>query len=119
MLYTGDIMRKRDKVKNWWKRTPNSFRKPFILIVGLLFVVAAGLTGWLPGPGGIPLFLIGIAILATEFEWAEKLRDLILELLKNIGHWIRQHPILGVTCTLLAGAILLGIAYFMYIYFWS
>lgn len=25
-----------------------------------------------PGPGGTPVFLAGLAILATEFEWARK-----------------------------------------------
>ncbi len=29
------------------------------------------LFGWLPGPGGIPLLLIGIALLAVNHDWAE------------------------------------------------
>ncbi len=30
-------------------------------------------TGPLPGPGGIPLALLGIAIWSSEFEWAHRL----------------------------------------------
>ena len=42
-------------------------------VVGLVLMVAAALTGWLPGPGGIPLFLMGLAVWASEFEWAHRL----------------------------------------------
>ena len=40
---------------------------------GLFFVVLGFVTGPLPGPGGIPLVLLGLAIWASEFEWAHKL----------------------------------------------
>lgn len=42
-------------------------------ILGFLFVIAAGLTGWLPGPGGIPLLILGLSLLATNHEWAERI----------------------------------------------
>lgn len=29
--------------------------------------------GWLPGPGGIPLFLVGLSLVATNHEWAENI----------------------------------------------
>ena len=28
--------------------------------------------GWLPGPGGVPLFLIGLSLLAANHDWAER-----------------------------------------------
>ncbi|MDA8439624.1 MAG: PGPGW domain-containing protein [Propionibacterium sp.] len=43
--------------------------------LGLLLMVAAALTGWLPGPGGIPLFLLGLAVWSSEFAWAKRLMD--------------------------------------------
>ena len=88
-------MTKREHIKHTWKRVPSKVRKLFVLITGLIFIIAAGATGWLPGPGGIPLFLIGIAILATEFIWAERIRDFVLKIVKIIGAWIRRHPYLG------------------------
>lgn len=42
-------------------------------IVGFGLILAAGLTGWLPGPGGIPLLILGLSVLATNHEWAERL----------------------------------------------
>ncbi len=41
-------------------------------VLGALLMIAAGLTGWLPGPGGIPLFLLGLAVWASEFRWAHR-----------------------------------------------
>lgn len=41
--------------------------------VGVALMVLAASIGWLPGPAGIPLFLLGLAILASEFEWAHRL----------------------------------------------
>lgn len=51
-----------------------NFRKAVILIVGS-FIVLIGIVivGPLPGPGGIPIVLLGLTILATEFLWARRL----------------------------------------------
>ncbi|WP_420175051.1 PGPGW domain-containing protein [Luteococcus sp. OSA5] len=38
--------------------------------VGGLMMLGAALTGWLPGPGGIPLFMLGLVVLSSEFTWA-------------------------------------------------
>ncbi|USN95319.1 MAG: hypothetical protein H6793_03225 [Candidatus Nomurabacteria bacterium] len=48
-------------------------------ILGVLLIIASGLVGWLPGPGGIPLFLGGLALLASNHEWAERL-------INSLGH---------------------------------
>lgn len=48
-------------------------------ILGILLIIASGLVGWLPGPGGIPLFLGGLALLASNHEWAERL-------MSSLGH---------------------------------
>lgn len=41
--------------------------------LGYLLVIAAGLTGWIPGPGGIPLLVIGLSLLATNNSWADRI----------------------------------------------
>jgi len=81
-----------ERLKKGWFRVPRRIRRPIAIVVGFLFVIAAGLTGWVPGPGGIPLFLIGVAILATEYAWAERFRDFVLDLVKQGGRWLRAHP---------------------------
>jgi uncharacterized protein (TIGR02611 family) len=41
--------------------------------LGLLLVCLGFISGPLPGPGGIPLVLAGLAIWSSEFEWAHQL----------------------------------------------
>jgi hypothetical protein len=105
------------QIKHWWSRVPASIRKPVVLILGSLFIIAAALTGWLPGPGGIPLFLIGVAILATEFEKAERFRDWILKLIRHFGVWFRAHKLLGTILCIIGGSIAATIAYISYKHF--
>ncbi|MDB5182472.1 MAG: hypothetical protein JWO47_256 [Candidatus Saccharibacteria bacterium] len=40
--------------------------------LAVLCFVGVILFGWLPGPGGIPLFLAGLALLAVNHDWAER-----------------------------------------------
>lgn len=46
---------------------------------GYALLLAAALTGWLPGPGGIPLALAGLALLSINNEWARKIRQYLLD----------------------------------------
>lgn len=55
-------------------------------ILGYLLIIAAGLTGWLPGPGGIPLLILGLSLLATNNQWADRL----LKAIQNRGVEISQ-----------------------------
>ena len=91
-----------DSFKKRWAKIPSSIRKPLVFIIGLLLVIAAGLTGPLPGPGGIPLFLIGITILASEFAWAERVKNYVLKYVKIAGKWLREHIVLGTILIILA-----------------
>lgn len=84
----------KEKLQLGWSRLPSKVRKPVVLFLGGAFIVAAGLFGWLPGPGGIPLFLVGIAILATEFAWAERFKVYMLDLIKRTGRWLKERPII-------------------------
>ena len=69
--------------KRRWKQVPTAVRKPLILIIGFA-VVAAGLAMLvLPGPGWAAIFF-GFAILATEFAFAERVRDWTIVQLKRL-----------------------------------
>jgi uncharacterized protein (TIGR02611 family) len=61
-------------------------------IVGGLLLILAPLTGWLPGPGGIPLFIAGLAVLASEFEWAQRVLMRVKEWVKALTHWTGRQP---------------------------
>jgi hypothetical protein len=106
-----------ESIKRRWRNVPASIRKPVVLIIGCLFILAAGLTGWLPGPGGIPLFLIGIAVLATEFEWAKTVRDWVIERIHEAGKAFRKHKIIG-SCLIVVGIAIVGtLSYIGYTHF--
>ncbi len=45
---------------------------------GYLLVLAAGATGWLPGPGGLPLLVAGLGLLSIHNTWARDLREYVL-----------------------------------------
>lgn len=66
---------------HWWKRKPSKLRKPLVFILGILLVIISPLVGSIPGPGGIALFVLGIAILGSEFDWALELKSFALETL--------------------------------------
>ena len=60
----------KERLLHHWKKLPHPLRWIVaatvgftLLIVGIIFLV-------LPGPG-FPLIIAGLAILATEFTWAE------------------------------------------------
>lgn len=103
-----------ESLKRRWKRTPATIRKPIVLIIGLLIVIASPFTGVLPGPGGIPVFLIGVAILATEFEWAQRIRDPIVDRVKQAGEAWRQHKIIGTLIIIALAASFGSLSYYLY-----
>jgi hypothetical protein len=48
-------------------------------VAGYLLLLAAAATGWLPGPGGIPLALAGLGLLSINNKWANDLREYLLQ----------------------------------------
>ncbi|GAB3676286.1 PGPGW domain-containing protein [Angustibacter aerolatus] len=81
--------------------------------VGVFLILLAGATGWLPGPGGIPLALVGLAVLASEFEWAHRLLEWVKDRLRRGRDWMQAKPVwfqrlsVVVTVLLVVGAIYL------------
>jgi uncharacterized protein (TIGR02611 family) len=62
-----------------WRRkirgNPHQLRiyRSLVALAGLLMVCLGFVSGPIPGPGGIPLVLLGLAIWSSEFEWAHQL----------------------------------------------
>lgn len=97
-----------------WKNVPVRIRRPIVLIFGFFFILLAGSVGWLPGPGGIPLFLLGIAILSSEFHWAKRLKDTILSAVHTTAAHIRSHPYLTTLFILIGLCVSTIIAYMLF-----
>lgn len=60
-----------------------------VAVAGALLIILGGLTGPVPGPGGIPLVLLGIAVWASEFEWAHRLMQWLRGWLQRLRGWSR------------------------------
>ena len=87
----------RDSPEDRWRwrarirQSPHSLRiyRFCVGIVGTLLVVLGFLSGPLPGPGGIPLVLLGLAVMASEFVWAQRLMAVFKAQLHRFRSWSR------------------------------
>lgn len=78
------------------------------------------LVGWIPGPGGIAVFLAGIAVLASEFDWAENLKAFFLHTVpKEVKNRWRPTPRWQTTFDATAIALLLGALWAAYSDWWA
>jgi uncharacterized protein (TIGR02611 family) len=64
---TINFRRKFDSV---WKHLPHPIRWVIVASVGSTLALVGIVFLFIPGPG-LPLIVLGVAILATEFAWAE------------------------------------------------
>ena len=66
-----------------------------VALVGTFLVVLGCVSGPLPGPGGIPLVLLGLAVWASEFAWAERVMVVFKAQLARFRSWTRPQQALG------------------------
>lgn len=52
---------------------------------GVILILAAIFLGWLPGIGGIPLFIAGLALLSVNNQWAKRWLDYARKHSSRIG----------------------------------
>lgn len=104
------------RVKSIWKSIPDKPRRIATFVIGVLLIIISGLIGWIPGPGGMVPFLLGIALLATEFTWAERVRDYILNTLKKSADYISNRPRLRTLLVVITVVTVVIFAYALSIY---
>lgn len=63
------------KIGRTWKLFPKSVRRTIVLITGSTLILLGSLLVVLPGPFTLPLYILGLAILAVEFAWAQRILD--------------------------------------------
>jgi tellurite resistance protein TerC len=78
-----------NRLRRWLAPLPPMVRRILILLIGSTVVVVGILLLVLPGPG-ILVIVVGLAILATEFAWAEALlaaaRERAARVLRKVGN---------------------------------
>lgn len=55
-----------------WRSLPGPLRKTIVLTIGVTLLLIGGMLAVLPGPFTLPFVLAAIALLSTEFVWAER-----------------------------------------------
>jgi uncharacterized protein (TIGR02611 family) len=65
-----------------------------VAVLGLLLIAVGLVSGPLPGPGGIPLVLLGLAVWSSEFEWAHQLMQWFKKQLHRYGTWSTPKKVL-------------------------
>lgn len=68
---------------------PKPIRQALVLMIGFAIIVAGIFMLVFPGPGWAAIFL-GFAILATEFAFAEKVRDWLINFLKQLVDYFKK-----------------------------
>lgn len=83
--------------------------------LGVVLIVVSPFTGLLPGPGGIPVFLIGLSLLAINHDWAQRYIDIVKERVGSLGDVIfRDDPRLKWFYDVVTpGLLLLGVWYLL------
>lgn len=79
------------------RQSPTKLRLYRIVVgfVGLFFIALGFVSGPLPGPGGIPLVLLGLAIWSSEFIWAQRLLRWFKVQLHRFQSWSRPQQALA------------------------
>ena len=76
-------------IARYWKKLPHPIRWLVAATVGFTILAAGLILLVLPGPG-IPLILIGLAILASEFAWAEYLLNNTKKQIQRVNKKVRK-----------------------------
>lgn len=60
-------------------------------VLGVVIVVVGLIMVPFPGPGWVVVF-VGLAVLASEFEWAQRLLHVAKRTLKTWNEWLKPQP---------------------------
>ncbi|MEO7423514.1 MAG: PGPGW domain-containing protein [Ornithinibacter sp.] len=91
------VLRTEDDEDWAWRRrirantTTRRAYRALVLVVGLVLVLGGLALVPLPGPGWL-IVILGIAIWASEFEAASRLRDFVIEKVRAWEVWMRAQP---------------------------
>lgn len=67
-----------------------STKRIAVFVIGVALVLLGIALIPLPGPFSIPLMIAGLAVLATEFIWAEKMLDQVKDKTKQAGDVVKR-----------------------------
>lgn len=83
--------------------------KAGVLVVGVTFIALGLAAAVLPGPLTIPPMLLGLYVLASEFEWADRLLQRAKRSAEEAWVKAKRRPVLSAVTTV-GGLVLAGVA---------
>lgn len=92
-------------------------RTILIDILGVFLIVLAGLTGWLPGPGGIPLLIAGLGLLSINHEWARRWLETVRRHGVKLSEKLFNNSPRVTLMIDLIGLLIIAVAVFIIVYF--
>ena len=92
------------------RRTPGGAiaLKIGVLVVGMLFIALGLAAAVLPGPLTIPPMLLGLYVLASEFDWADRLLQRAKHSAQEAWEKAKQKPVLSAVTTI-GGLVAAGV----------
>lgn len=86
------------------------YQRIAIDIAGFGLMIISPFLGWLPGPGGIPLFLAGLGLVSLNHEWAENLlKDFDKKRVEYTDKYLMASPRVSMTIDIVCiGLLILG-----------
>jgi hypothetical protein len=89
------------------------YRRIAIDAAGYLLILLGLASGWLPGPGGIPLILGGLGLLSINNAWAKRWREWLALNAGNLVKWMfPKHQVVQWMYDILA-VVLLGLVMYL------
>lgn len=101
-----------NKTKKELHKDRHIAKKIAIDVAGFGLMIIAPFLGWLPGPGGIPLFLAGLGLVSLNHEWAENLlKDFDRIRTDLTDKYLMTSPRVSITIDIMCISLLSGGAY--------
>lgn len=105
------VSRMRDRIR----ATPGGRHvyRVVVAVVGSAVAIGGLVLVPLPGPGWLIVF-VGLAILASEFQWAQRLLDFGRRKLLAWTHWLMTQPIwVRIALSLVMAGLVAGVGYLL------
>lgn len=106
---------RREQFLRRWRAVPTPLRKTMVLVLGVTLLAIGGVLIILPGPFTIPFVVAALAVLSSEFVWAERIFKRGQDMTTHVVGKVRQIPVwIIVTVALFVGV---GVAISAYWWF--
>jgi uncharacterized protein (TIGR02611 family) len=103
------------------RRQENGWSRPLWLVAGVVLVALGPVAGVIPGPGGVVVFFVGLALLARELRPVARLLDwcepkLRASWKRGKAGWRRASTVQQLGLVLLGMTLVAGFSYIGYAY---